>query len=158
MPKLGSFDPTKDKVFTPEPGSVFVFGSNLRGAHGGGAAALAHKKYGAKYGVGEGLFVEQLLGPAGLVSKDTKLVLRGENGCTSYALPTKGFDIETLPLTVIEYFVERLYLCTVNYKKNLKFFVTRVGCGLGGYTDNDMAPLFRDFSWPRNVTLPLGWE
>lgn len=170
MPKKvfpGSFNPTLDKEFVPASGSIFVFGSNLAGMHGGGAAATAAKLYGARMTQGEGLqgqIYKTVEGPITLpngkkvLSKWQELTgWRGENGCGSYALPTKGFDIETLPLHVIEYFVGRLYDCTLD-NLQLNFFVTRVGCGLGGYTDDEIAPLFRRLEWDSNVILPEGWS
>lgn len=139
-PRPGDFDSSKDSVFPELPGYVFVFGSNLAGIHGGGAAATARKKYGAMNGIGEGLM--------GLG--------KGINGTLSYALPTKGFDLEILPLIVIDYFVDRLYSETVNHE-DLVWFVTRVGCGLSGYDDAQMSQLFSRYYWEDNVILPRGW-
>ena len=144
---------------------IFVFGSNLSGVHGGGAAATAQKKYGAVNGRGEGLqglrYRRVNLGPAdenGFEPFEYQIIGgRGVNNTAAYALPTKGFDIETLPLQVIDYFVGRLNDCCTN-NSELSFFVTRVGCGLGGYTDNQMKSLFDAYHWPTNVTLPLGWK
>ena len=156
----GSFDPSKDKVFEEKYGNVFVFGSNLSGHHGGGAAAVAHKKYGAEMGNGEGLMgIRYVDRGTELMSKWRFDGFSGVNGTLSYALPTKGFDIETLPLCVIDYFISRLCAET-NRKTNSSFswFVTRVGCGLGGYNDDEISSLFRNYSWPNNVVLPDGWE
>lgn len=170
-PYLGDFNPKKDKVFEEKNGNVFVFGSNLSGVHGGGAAATARQKYGAIDGKGEGLqgIRWKRVNKVTNVSEhdkpfDFKYVLdgfKGVNGTLSYALPTKGFDIETLPLVVVEYFVGRLnqrILDTNMDGYGLTWFVTRVGCGLGGWTDKDIAPLFQKYQWPSNVTLPNGWE
>lgn len=100
-------------------GAVFVFGSNLAGRHGAGAALAARKFYGAEYGVG--------VGPQG----------------QSYAIPTKGHRLETLSLDVVRRHV-REFIRHVGQHQQTQFFVTRVGCGLAGYRDSDIAPLFFD--------------
>lgn len=103
----------------PTPGSkIFVFGSNLAGRHGAGAAKLALQKYGARYGVGA-----------------------GAQG-SSYAIPTKDFDIDTMPIERIKPYIDRFIKFTYEHPK-LEFFVTRIGCGLAGYKDQDIAPLFK---------------
>lgn len=102
----------------PAKDQIFVFGSNLAGMHGAGAAKQAQKFYGARSGQGVGL--------------------RGR----SYAIPTKDFDIETLPLETISQYVMRFVKFTQE-NQNAEFFISRVGCGYAGYTDKDMAPLFR---------------
>jgi hypothetical protein len=113
-----------------ERGAIFVFGSNHKGAHGRGAAALATKKYGARWGKGEGLYGR------------------------SYALPTKDRWIRTLPLNIVRVHVER-FLDYARTCDDLTFAVTRIGCGLAGYTDADIAPMFADA--PDNCELPEGW-
>lgn len=110
---------------------IFVFGSNLAGRHGKGAALEAVKKHGAKYGVG--------VGPKG----------------SSYAIPTKDRNLKTLPLTQIKGYVDA-FLAWARGNPNLTFNVTRVGCGLAGYKDEDIAPFFRDA--PANCKLDLLWE
>jgi hypothetical protein len=108
---------TKDKLFVPGPGRIFVFGSNRAGIHGAGAALTAKKKYGARQHVGEGL--------------------QGN----SYAIPTKDERIETLPLVEIRKGVDR-FLAFARSRHDLSFFVTRIGCGLAGYSDTDIGPMF----------------
>lgn len=110
---------------------VFCFGSNLAGIHGAGAARSAWQHHGAQWGVGEG--------PTG----------------DSYALPTKDHQIQTLPLEVIAKNVER-FKAYAALRSDLKFMVTRVGCGLAGYTDADIAPMFQDA--PENCELPPRWR
>ncbi|HET8688328.1 MAG TPA: hypothetical protein VFM18_17095 [Methanosarcina sp.] len=110
---------------------IFVFGSNLAGKHGGGAAREALETYGAVYGKG-----------------------LGRHG-KSYALPTKGFQIETLKLSVIEGYVRTVFLPYARANQDLKFYVTRVGCVLAGYTNEDIAPLFKDA--PTNCVFPEPW-
>jgi len=110
---------------------IFVFGSNLAGRHGKGAALHARQNYGAEYGVG-----------------------KGRTG-NAYAIPTKGYKLEVLPLDRIEYFVGQF----LNYAREhpeLVFNVTRIGCGLADYKDQDIAPMF--FDAPPNCQLPLVWD
>lgn len=116
---------------------IFVFGSNLAGRHGKGAALYAQQHHGAIYGQGVGL--------------------QGE----SYTIPTKDVRIKTLPLYVIQGYVNEFFLFARS-RKDLIFNVTRVGCGLAGYTDRDIAPLFADkIKYPdlfQHVRLPKEWE
>lgn len=110
---------------------VFVFGSNLAGRHGAGAALTARSMYGARYGQGE-----------------------GRQGM-SYAVPTKDEYLRTLPLERIEEHV-RVFLAYAEAQPETRFLVTRVGCGRAGYSDADMAPRFRDA--PPNCILPVQWH
>lgn len=102
----------------PVNGEVFVFGSNLAGIHGAGAAKVAHEKYGALWGKGIGL-----------------------HGMT-YAIPTKGTMLGVLPLDMIKEYVDMFVRDSV-YFEDSKYFVTRVGCGLAGYKDEHIAPMFK---------------
>ena len=119
-----------DKVFDHGPGRVFVFGSNLLGKHAGGAARTAREKYGALDLLGEGF--------AG----------------NSYAIPTVGTMWEVLPLGDIKIHVDK-FLAFARSQPELYFFVTRIGCGIAGYTDEQIAPMFRGA--PSNCELPHGW-
>src|SRR5436190_23971898 len=96
---------------------IFVFGSNLAGRHGKGTAKEAVEKYGAILGKG-----------------------KGRQG-NSYAIPTKDKKLRVLPLSRIQYHVSQFKVYADRNPK-LKFYVTRVGCGLAGYTDRDIAPMF----------------
>ena len=107
--------------------SIFVFGSNLAGKHGKGAALFARQTCGAIYGTGEGL--------------------QGN----SYAIPTKDERIKTLPLDAIKIHVER-FLSFSSEHHNLTFSVTPIGCGLAGYKPEQIAPFF--IGAPENVSLP----
>lgn len=98
---------------------IFVFGSNLAGIHGAGAADYAYRELGAEWGVGEGLTGE------------------------CYALPTKDERIMTRPLEAIKWSVQR-FLCFAEENPELTFLVTPVGTGLAGYTREEIAPLFND--------------
>lgn len=111
-----------------KPDEIFVFGSNLAGRHGKGAALQAKQKYGAIQGQGSGF----------------------QGQC--YAIPTKDHRLRTLPLDVIITYTS-MFLWQAKYNNpGLIFLVTQVGCGLAGYTPEEMAPLFRDP--PDNVLLP----
>jgi len=109
----------------PQNGEIWVFGSNLAGIHGAGAAKVAMMKYGAQYGRGEGY-------------------QSAEVGKESYAIPTKDNNIRTLPLSEIKVYCDEFIRFT-NHPMvlNRGYFVTRVGCGLAGYKDEDIAPLFK---------------
>lgn len=110
---------------------IFVFGSNKSGVHGAGAARYAHKFMGAKWGIGEGLVGD------------------------SYALPTKGFNIEKLPLLEIKNSVNRFFEAA-ELHSSAEFQVTRVGCGLGGHIDSDISRLFIDA--PENCLFDEAWK
>lgn len=110
---------------------ILVFGSNLRGIHGAGCALYARKHYGAVYGVGVGRTGQ------------------------CYAIPTKDSNIRTLPLDAIfNYVYEFLRYARAN--PDLRFFVTRIGCGLAGYKDEQIAPMFKGA--PDNCDLPEEWK
>lgn len=111
------------------PNDVFVFGSNLKGSHGGGAAKLA-RKWGAKWGVGSG------------------------HAGQTYAIPTKATPWVTLGVEEIKPYVTQF----VYYAKahpELRFFVTKIGCGLAGYSVEDIAPLFEGAREIENIILPI---
>lgn len=118
-------------MMQPYPDPVFVFGSNIAGRHGKGAALFALKNRGARYGRGIGL--------------------QGN----SYAIPTKDGALQTLPLDRIAEHV-RVFLNVARRRDDLRFEVTRIGCGLAGYTDAQIAPMFADA--PPNCLLPEGWR
>ena len=107
---------------------IFVFGSNLAGRHGKGAALQAIENYGAIYGIGVGL--------------------QGN----SYAIPTKDYNIKTLPLDKIEMYVND-FIKFAEKNKHLTFLLTAIGCGLAGYAPEDIAPMFKDAS--SNVIKPI---
>lgn len=120
------------KNFTPDMNdgtNIFVFGSNLAGRHGKGAALEAVRYWGALYGVP--------YGPQG----------------QSYAIPTKNELLEPLPLKSIEYHIEIFNINALACLNKYRFLVTPVGCGLAGYSLSDIAPLFDDslsncvFAW-----------
>lgn len=111
--------------------SIFVFGSNEAGVHGAGAARAALNDWGAVWGVG--------IGRAG----------------RSYAIPTKDGDIQTLPLDKVQAYVQAFLAYAADSPDDI-FLVTRIGCGLAGFEDKDIAPLFAGA--PDNCYLPGGWR
>ena len=127
------FNYHEDGTIPVAPQTVWVFGSNLAGIHGAGAALIAHRKFYAKWNKGQGWV-----------------------GLFAYAIPTKGYDVQTtLPLSAIE--SHAMVFERMTYQNpSLKFFVTRIGCGLAGYKDEDIAPMFKDCN-PDNVSFPEQW-
>ena len=105
-------------------GEVFVFGSNLQGMHGGGAARTARLKFGAVMGQGVGL--------------------QGQ----SYAIPTMQGGVDT-----IRPYVDQFAGFALRHPE-LRFLVTRIGCGIAGFSDEDIAPLFAGAAMLPNVCLP----
>jgi len=118
---------TPENIMGLAPNEIFVFGSNLAGIHGAGAARLAFDRFGAVWGNGI-----------------------GHQG-KSYALPTKDKDIDTLPLSEIKKYVDQ-FLEYAEDHPEFTFLVTKVGCGLAGWNVEDIAPLFSEVS--TNVVLP----
>ena len=124
---------TPDMINSLKPNEIFVFGSNLKGLHAGGAARFALDRFGAQWGNGVGI--------------------QGQ----SYAIPTLsnpgGMQSNMLPLSVIGKYVNE-FLQFANEHKDLVFLVTPIGCGIAGFTPEDIAPLFKDAMEMNNVTLP----
>lgn len=110
---------------------IFVFGSNESGIHGAGAAAYAHHKLRAKWGVGEGL----------------------TGDC--YALPTKDKHVQDMTLDQIRISVGR-FLQLARKMPDTNFQVTQVGCGLAGWRPSEIAPLFYDA--PSNCWFDKKWK
>lgn len=115
----------------PCDGSIFVFGSNLAGRHGKGAALVAKQKIDARYGTG-----------------------KGRTGM-SYAIPTKDERLCSIGLASIRYRVIE-FLWYARNTPSLAFHVTRVGCGLAGYKDGDIAPMFKKA--PDNCSFAEEWR
>lgn len=113
----------QDNIQSLKENEVFVFGSNIDGHHGGGAAYFAYRTFGAVWGVGEGL----------------------TGHC--YALPT--MEGATSFRRAVATFID----CAKQHP-NLIFLVTAVGCGIAGYTSDEVAPMFRDAVNVPNVYLP----
>ena len=107
----------EERVTSLPNGYIFVFGSNLAGRHGKGAALDAVKLFGAQYGVG--------LGIAG----------------KSFAIPTKDAFLRTLHIVSIRNYIQ-VFKTFVEANPHLTFYLTPIGCGLAGYSAADIAPLF----------------
>jgi len=120
---------TPSNIFVLGKDEIFVFGSNLAGRHGKGAALTAAKRFGAIYGRGLGL----------------------HGDC--YAIPTKDENMRTLDLLSISIWVES-FIYFAKYKKDKTFLVTEIGCGLAGYKPEDIAPLFKAAIKLDNIYLP----
>ena len=118
------------REFTPEritrlkENEIFVFGSNIHGRHGGGAARAAYEKFGAEWGVGEGL----------------------TGRC--YALPTMEGGVDYIAGKV------QSFLACAEAHPELKFYVTKIGCGIAGFRAEEIGPLFKDAMQMENVILP----
>lgn len=113
-----------DRIDVLERDEIFVFGSNLAGQHMGGAARAANKKFGAVWGVGVGLTGQ------------------------TYAIPTMQGGVETIK-PYVDQFIE-----FAKNRSEFKFLVTRIGCGIAGFKNEEIAPLFRDAVGVQNIYLP----
>lgn len=111
--------------------SVFVFGSNLAGFHGAGSAKEALKKHGALWGCGIGR--------------------QGD----SYAIPTKNAKLQPMTLEHIAFHIKD-FLEYAKAHEDTVFNVVKIGCGLAGYTEKQIAPMFKGA--PSNVNLPKDWQ
>lgn len=122
-----------DREYTPahishlNDGEIFVFGSNINGWHGGGAARFAYDKFGAVWGVGEGLTGQ------------------------CYALPTMEGGVDYIAGNV------RNFIEFAKSHPELKFYVTPVACGIAGFTLEQIAPLFHDALPVKNIILPASF-
>ena len=118
---------TPDRITELGENEIFVFGSNLSGMHGGGAALLAYRKFGAIWGQGVGL--------------------QGQ----SYGIPTMQGGVETIKPYVDE------FLAFAKAQPELLFYVTKIGCGIAGFTEEEISPLFAQAHGIDNIILPRGW-
>ena len=119
---------TPDFITELRPDEVFVFGSNLAGSHGGGAAYVAWRKFGAIMGQGVGL--------------------QGQ----SYGIPTMQGGVETIRPYVDE------FITFAKAHPELYFYVTRIGCGIAGFRDEEIAPLFTAARGVPNICLPESFQ
>ena len=115
---------TPERITSLRADEVFVFGSNLAGMHGGGAAYAAFKQFGAVWGCGVGL--------------------QGQ----SYAIPTMQGGVETIKPYVDD------FIDFAHARPDLFFYVTRIGCGIAGFADAEIAPLFAAARTIPNICLP----
>lgn len=117
-------DFTSEYITALRPDEVFVFGSNLAGFHGGGAARIAYKNFGAEWGCGVGHFGQ------------------------TYAIPTMQGGVETIKPYVDD------FIAYARVHPEFRFYVTRIGCGIAGFRDEDIAPLFKEALSLSNIVLP----
>ncbi len=115
---------TPEKITSLAPHEVFVFGSNLTGMHGGGAARYAHRHFGARWGVGVGM--------------------QGQ----SYAIPTMHGGVDA-----IQPYVDQ-FIDYASQHPEQHFLVTRIGCGIAGFRAQEIAPLFHSALGMSNISLP----
>lgn len=120
---------TPENITSLKEDEVFVFGSNLAGVHGAGAAKQAREQFGAVFGTGIGL--------------------QGQ----SYAIPTKNQFIMTMSLRRIKPFVLAFIVFATRFPEK-KFMVTQIGCGHAGYTPEDIASMFEGAVDVKNIWLP----
>jgi hypothetical protein len=115
---------TPDFITHLNNGEIFVFGSNLKGLHGGGAARLAYERFGAIWGQGVGL----------------------QGSC--YGIPTMHGGVDAIKPYVDEF---------IEFAQNhteYTFLVTKIGCGIAGFKEEEIAPLFADAVSVDNIILP----
>ncbi len=128
--KILPFNTTMEKRYTPDfittlqPNEIFVFGSNLAGHHGGGAARQAYENFGAVWGEGVGLHGQ------------------------TYAIPTMQGGVETIKPYVDD------FVRFAREHTELTFYVTRIGCGIAGFSASEIAPLFAEAREMENIILP----
>lgn len=123
---------TPDWISELKPNEIMVFGSNLAGIHGKGAARVAYMKFGAVYGSATGI--------------------QGK----SYAIPTKDYHLRVLSLEEIKKYVDDFLDYAIHYPEK-EFFVSAIGTGLAGYKPKDIALMFKEV--PSNVSLPQSfWD
>jgi PPE-repeat protein len=123
---------TPEQITQLKENQIFVFGSNLSGNHAGGAAKLAADKFGAVDGVGEGITGQ------------------------SYAFPTLDKKMKPVTKKALKASKELLYKCAVE-NTDKQFLVTKVGCGIAGFTEDEMKKIFTGEK-PNNIILPAGWS
>ena len=115
---------TPERISSLAENEIFVFGSNLAGYHGGGAARIARENFGAVWGQGVGL--------------------QGQ----SYAIPTMQGGVETIKPYVDE------FIDFARTHAQYTFLVTRIACGIAGFRSSEIAPLFANAIDVENVILP----
>lgn len=108
---------TPENIVNLDENEIFVFGSNEAGIHGAGAARIAFLKFGAEMGLGNGL------------------------SGNSYAIPTKDRNVETLPLDKVKSYIDEFIVFVLKHQ-NLTFYLTKIGCGLAGFTIEEIKNIF----------------
>ncbi|MBQ6648269.1 MAG: hypothetical protein IJM66_05410 [Muribaculaceae bacterium] len=115
---------TPDFITQLKENEIFVFGSNLKGMHAGGAARVAVDKFGAVWGQGVGM----------------------QGQC--YAIPTMQGGVETIQPYVDD------FIAYARQHPEYKFLVTRIACGIAGFRVEEIAPLFKAAIDVENIILP----
>ena len=115
---------TNNRIQDLKPDEIFVFGSNLAGAHGGGATLLAYRKWGAVWGQGAGL--------------------QGQ----TYAIPTMHGGVDKIDPYVKD------FICFAKQHPEMTFLVTEIGCGIAGFLPEEIAPLFNEAILVGDIYLP----
>jgi len=123
---------TPDNIEALRDTQIFVFGSNLNGNHAGGAAKLAQEKFGAQEGIAEGLTGQ------------------------SYAFPTLDKEMKKVTKKALKASRDLLYKCAEK-DPTKQFILTKVGCGIAGFTEDEMKEIFKGES-PSNIIMPAGWK
>jgi len=116
-----------------EPHQIFVFGSNLAGHHAGGAARQAKEQFRAEEGIGEGMTGQ------------------------CYAFPTLGKKMEQRNDEQLFISSRKLFKCA-RENPDKEFLLTKVGCGIAGYSEEFMMSVFRSKKRPENIIMPEGWK
>jgi|SRR6478609_628590 len=124
---------TIENIQSLKENEVFVFGSNESGLHGAGAAKDARMYFGAKIGKGFGYHSTSI-------------------GKT-FAIPTKSWTISKLELSSINHYIDR-FIAFARTRPDLLFLVTEIGCGLAGYSVEEISPLFHNTVYLDNIHLP----
>lgn len=117
--------------FLKDKKPIYTFASNEAGRHGAGSAKIALEQWGARYKIGLGLVGD------------------------SYAIPTKDGNIKTLPLSKIKEYIDR-FIDFANNNPKYGFLTVRIGCGLAGFQETEIAPLFKNAG--DNILLPPNWR
>ena len=145
---------TPEHITTLADNEIFVFGSNLAGHHAGGAARTARKYFGAISGQGVGLqgqsyAIPTMQGPLETIKPyaDEFITYAKEHPLNRFLLTRVG-GVET-----IKPYVDEFILFAKEHKEQT-FLVTRIGCGIAGFKDEEIAPLFKDALELDNVALP----
>ena len=123
---------TPENITELKDNEIFVFGSNLAGQHGGGAASTACNKFGAEWGIGEGLTGQ------------------------SYAFPTLTKDYQKVTKEDLLQSRHKLY-ATCRALPEKVFLLTKVGCGIAGFSEEFMRDIFISQVTPENLIKPEGW-
>jgi len=136
---------TPENIVNLDENEIFVFGSNEAGIHGAGAARIAFLKFGAEMGLGNGL------------------------SGNSYAIPTKDRNVETLPLDKVKSYIDEFIGFVLN-NQNLTFYLTKIGCGLAGFTIEGIKNIFwevieeyrtessKEQYLPSNLIIPIEFD